>query len=122
MTDWASIKKIFRSKREKRGNRVTDDEGEKRAMASAALACGDVLDISMVTQKYKEFKELLDNNQSIEISAEELQRVDGAGIQLLVALFREAKEKGLAISWHSTSESLLEAASLLGVKAQLHLN
>jgi ABC-type transporter Mla MlaB component len=112
------MKNFFGRKRQHNG----DTAGDKRDMASATVTCGDVLDISVVTTKYNELKQMLNNAQTIEVSAAELQRIDGAGVQLLVALFREAADQGKVISWKDTSESLLEAASLLGVKNHLQLN
>ena len=91
-------------------------------MASKAVTCGAVLDISAVGQKQAEFREVLENKKTIEVSAGELQRIDGAGIQMLVALFRQADQEQLEISWKDTSDSLLNAASLLGVTTQLHLD
>lgn len=91
-------------------------------MGNTTVACGDVLDISVVGQKHTEFKNALESKQAIEIAAGELQRIDGAGIQMLVALFRQAEQDQLEINWKGKSESLLEAASLLGLQKQLHLD
>lgn len=91
-------------------------------MTSTAVMCGDVLDISVVAQKHTEFREALEKKQAIEVSAGELQRVDGAGMQMLVALFRQAEQDQLEIKWKDTSESLRDAALLLGVKDYLHLD
>lgn len=91
-------------------------------MASEVVRCGDVLDISVVTERLAEFRDVLENQKEIELSAGELQRIDGAGIQILVALFRQAEQEQKEISWKDTSDSLLSAASLLGVSEELHLN
>jgi len=122
MSHWALIKKILLKQRGQSCDDVDDNAGAKRDMASKTVTCGDVLDISVVGQKHTEFKEALENNQALEISAGEVQRVDGAGIQMLVALFNQATSQGTEIVWKDTSESLIDAASLLGVKEQLHLN
>ena len=122
MSHWAPIKKILLKQRAQPGDDVVDNAGAMRDMASITVTCGDVLDISVVGQKHTEFKEALENNQALEISAGEVQRVDGAGIQMLVALFNQATSQGTEIVWKDTSESLIDAASLLGVKEQLHLN
>ena len=91
-------------------------------MTSSALLCGDVLDISVVGEKHAEFKQVLEAGEAIELSAGELQRIDGAGIQMLVALFRQAQQENVDISWRDTSDCLSEAASVLGVSTQLKLN
>ena len=118
MNIWSQIQKVWPGD----GQRSGEDAGVKRDMASTAVACGDVLDISVVGQKYTEFKQALETKQTIEISAGELQRVDGAAIQMLVALFRQAEQEQLEIHWKDKSESLLAAAALLGVKKHLHLD
>ena len=86
------------------------------------ISCGDVLDISVVSKMHDELKHAMEDSSVIELSASELQRIDGAGIQLLVALFTHAEESGVEVSWGETSEPLLDAATLLGVKQQLRLN
>ena len=86
------------------------------------ISCGDVLDISVVAKMHEELKHAIENSTTIELDAKDLQRIDGAGIQLLVSLFADAQELQIDLSWGETSESLLHAATLLGVRPQLHLN
>jgi len=86
------------------------------------ISCGEVLDISVVGKMYEELKVAIEDENAIELNASDLQRVDGAGIQLLVAFFSEAEEMHVDVDWKETSEQLLDAASILGVKSELHLN
>jgi ABC-type transporter Mla MlaB component len=48
-----------------------------------------------------------------------VQRVDGAGLQLLCALFLTAGRRNFAITWRSTSAPLIAAARVLGVEVVL---
>ncbi len=86
------------------------------------ISCGEVLDISVVGKMYEELKVAIQDEHSIALTAADLQRIDGAGLQLLIALFVEAKEMHIDVEWKETSDPLLDAASILGVKKELHLN
>lgn len=90
-------------------------------MAQTTISCGELLDISVVGQFHSQLKEAMAETNGIEISAAGLQRIDGAGIQLLVAFFKEADQLHIDVSWKDISDSLVNAASLLGVSEQLHL-
>ncbi|WP_017463759.1 STAS domain-containing protein [Dyella ginsengisoli] len=50
-----------------------------------------------------------------------VEKVDGAAMQLLVAFRRAAVTAGGSVSWAGASEVLHEAASLLGLGAELDL-
>lgn len=112
-----SLGKFFQQKKKQ----PVGDASEGLDMESNEITCGDSLDISAVGQKHAEFKEAIEKKQAIEISAESLQKIDGAGIQMLVALFAQAEREKMKISWKDTSATLLDAASLLGVNKQLQL-
>jgi len=50
-----------------------------------------------------------------------VEKVDGAAMQLLVAFRRAAAAAGCSVSWAGASDVLHEAASLLGLGAELDL-
>lgn len=85
------------------------------------VECNDSLDVSMVS----DFKALLQQatGQTVPIilDASQLERVDGAALQLLAAFFLEAHETGLNISWREPTEQLRYAADLTGLTATLQL-
>lgn len=86
------------------------------------ISCGEVLDISMVSKLHDELKMAFEGEQPIGLSVADLQRIDGAGVQLLVAFFAAAEKLHLDVSWQDSSERLIDAATLLGVQQELHLN
>lgn len=50
-----------------------------------------------------------------------VERVDTAGLQMLVLFRRELEARGGTLRWHGTSDALNEAASLLGLAQLLDL-
>ena len=56
------------------------------------------------------------------VTADKVSRVDTAGLQLLLALVQSSKEASITVAWESPSVSLIEAADVLGLTAQLHLH
>ncbi len=89
--------------------------------AEILVECNDVLDVSVVS----DFKSLLQQasgqNSPIVLDASQLERVDGAALQLMTAFFLEAQESGLNVAWRSPSKALQWAAELTGLKQILHL-
>lgn len=86
------------------------------------IDCSDLLDISVVQTLYAQLRQSSRAASAIVLKAENLQRVDGAGLQLLVSFFREAQRLNLSISWQGTSPALRNAAQLLGVAQHLQLD
>jgi len=50
-----------------------------------------------------------------------VQRIDTAGLQLLVAFLHERRTANLPVEWQSVSAELSDAASLVGAMSVLHL-
>ena len=51
----------------------------------------------------------------VKLNAEDIDRVDGAGMQLLAAFFKEAEQKQLDIGWNKVSPVLQDAAKIMGL-------
>jgi len=85
------------------------------------IDCGEVLDISVIKPFQTKLLEALMSTEPIHLNGQGLQRVDGAGLQLLVVLFREAAAKHGSVTWQSTSPALIAAAQHMGVTRQLAL-
>ncbi len=58
----------------------------------------------------------------LQLDGGEVETIDGAGVQLLAALFKAGREKGFAIEWSATSEKVIQAARQLGLSAHMQLN
>ncbi len=85
------------------------------------VECNDGLDITMVTDFKSILKQAVSQNLPIVLDAAQLERVDGAALQLLAAFFIEANESGLEVSWRSPNEAFLEAVQLTGMNSVLNL-
>lgn len=59
--------------------------------------------------------------KAAQLDARAVERIDGALLQLLVAFRRAAATSGCAVSWLGASETLREAADLLGLDKELDL-
>ena len=86
------------------------------------VSCGEVLDISRVGEFYTELTMILNEEKPIEIDASLLERIDISGLQVLLAFYQKVKSSGLDINWCNPSESMLRAATLVGLQDQLGLS
>jgi len=88
------------------------------------ITCPPELDITQAERLHEAFRQLLDtavSDQPIFIDASRVTRADGAGLQLLCALFSAAEQRGIALSWAGASPAIGEAARLLGVEGHLQI-
>lgn len=80
-----------------------------------------VQDISSVSAIHSELKELL-SNENIILDGKQVERIDGASLQLIYSFVEEARIKGIKVSWRSPSEVLRNNAKLLGLEDALQLD
>ena len=81
----------------------------------------EVLDITMARQYYEQLNQYLNDNKKMVLNAEKIERIDGAGLQLIVAFIKEAKKLNLQISWTGVSKAFKKNAEILGVCDKLAL-
>ena len=79
------------------------------------VALDGALEISMAAELSQRFRAALTAARPIELDVAALERVDGAGLQLLAAFLREARRQQLPCRWRGAPTRLIEAAALLGV-------
>ncbi|MBI3562448.1 MAG: STAS domain-containing protein [Gammaproteobacteria bacterium] len=85
------------------------------------IECGESLDITIADKFYTQLADALNSHEPLALNAGQLNRIDGAGLQLLTALFREAHAHAVEVKWEATSAPLITAAKILGVSAVLKL-
>ena len=85
------------------------------------IECGAILDISAVAQWCEQVKPALQANMPIQLKASQLQRIDTAGLQALLALIMSSKQRDIPVSWEEPSPALLQAASVVGLSDALLL-
>ena len=89
--------------------------------SQVVVPCGEVLDVAGVAEFKAQLQQHMADQRPIALDASQLTRIDGAGLQLLVAAFQDAGQSQCELSWQSPSESLLAAASISGLKKALNL-
>lgn len=85
------------------------------------IDCGAILDITAVTEWCAQVKHVLQGNTRVSIKAADLQRIDTAGLQALLALILSARQRDISVQWDEPAPALIQAASLAGLKEQLML-
>ena len=82
----------------------------------------DTLDITMAASYFEKLTEMLNQHKSITLDGANIERVDGAGLQLLVAFFKAAESLHVSIQWQAYSDTLKKSAKLSGLTGSLEIN
>lgn len=85
------------------------------------LTCESNVDISVAGDLHTLFTEALNGKQTVEIDAENVERIDAAILQLIYLYVKEGEESGVRLSWKGVSESFKSSARLLGMDKRLGL-
>lgn len=99
----------------------TDDRRPAIDDTPGAVALGEMLTIEQAAAMHAELGRHL-GAASVALEAGALQRVDAAGLQLLVAFTRAATGRGTKVEWRSPSTALREGARRLGLSGALGLS
>jgi anti-anti-sigma regulatory factor len=79
------------------------------------------LDASRAQAVYETLNEALIRALPLELHTARVERIDGAGLQLLVALYRGAQARGLPLQWRSIGPAVRSGAESLGLAQTLEL-
>jgi ABC-type transporter Mla MlaB component len=85
------------------------------------IELGENLTIQNLSELIVSVRRVFDMEGQINIDASKLERVDGAGLQLLCMLFKEAYKQHLTLAWVNATEPLCMAADIMGVTDHLQL-
>lgn len=101
---------------------TTIEPDESQTMrAESLLELQAIQDISQSAALKTELLALLDKQQTIQIDASRVERIDGTALQLLCALFVQAENNNVSLQWVEPSEALLQAAKYSGLTNLLNL-
>ncbi|MDX1812165.1 MAG: STAS domain-containing protein [Gammaproteobacteria bacterium] len=89
--------------------------------AKTIIACESTVDIKIAADLHMHLKNAIDNKHAVEIDAKEVQRIDTAILQIILAYVLEAKAQDLQVSWQGVSDAVYAAAGLLGISEALGL-
>ena len=99
-----------------------DAEVMEAAASEASFALPDSLTIADVDELHKTLNGLLVNDGVLELDGGDVEMVDGAGLQLLAALFKEAASRQKVLRWQATSDALRRGAQDIGLSELLSLD
>lgn len=85
-------------------------------------ALAESIDITQVLEIRKRYSDSLVNAQDITLDGSKVQKVDAAGLQLLLSLFVTCQQKGIDVRWQNISDELVLAATVLGLESALSCN
>ena len=80
----------------------------------------DIADIGGLQQRLEHALKV--ESSMLVLDGEQVNRIDGASLQLLAMFYREARTQGYAIEWKNPSSALQHAAGFLGLTQWLGLN
>jgi anti-anti-sigma factor len=96
--------------------------GRTEKTAVTELNLGKELTIAKVADWHQKLTGIFDVREPISVDGGDIERIDSTGLQLLVALMKEAEATGVEIKWSAASELLQKNANHLGLSAVLHLD
>jgi anti-anti-sigma regulatory factor len=82
----------------------------------------DTLDITMAAAYFEKLTDMLNQYKLIVLDGEAIERVDGAGLQLLVGFFKAADSLHVTIKWQACSDILKKNARLSGLTGRLGID
>ncbi|MFC1684333.1 lipid asymmetry maintenance protein MlaB [Pseudomonadota bacterium] len=91
------------------------------ATESNSFDLGESLTIMEVADIHQKLIELLDKGEAVALTANDVENIDGAGLQLLAAFVKDAGVRNLKVCWGEVSEMVREAAGEVGLVDALGL-
>jgi anti-anti-sigma regulatory factor len=91
------------------------------AGAAAVIRLPSAITINNVAELHRQLRTRLQGGTPLLLDGSAVQTLDGAGIQLLLALANTAQQLGAGLSWQVASEVLCDAGQQLGVTAMMRL-
>ena len=89
---------------------------------SNSISCGERLDITQVESLKATLVNHLTPGTEITLIADQVERADTAGLQLLVSFLRTAAKQNITCQWQGVSTPLQDAADLLGLSTALQIS
>jgi ABC-type transporter Mla MlaB component len=99
----------------------TEQNEASSEMDKPLVYLGTDLTIADVESKKIELAHVISDGLAVKLNGEDLEQVDGAGLQLLAVFFKQAAKNNLDISWQQISDSLLQAVRLVGLEDLLKM-
>ncbi len=78
--------------------------------------------ISDALEWHNKISAAFDTAAEIVLDGSKIEQIDSIGLQLLVAIFKQASNSGVRVTWRGVSDALLVSADQLGLVEILHLD
>ncbi len=88
---------------------------EDSLQTSGTLDLGKELVISDALEWHQKILAAFDHAAEIILDGGKIEQIDGIGLQLLVAIFKQAANTGVRVVWSGVSDTLLVSAAQLGL-------
>lgn len=102
--------------------------GRDKDSAAPAASSNDItvalpasLTIADVAELRSTLLSAVEGAEALSLQGSEIEQVDGAGLQLLAALLKEAERRDVVVTWIATAERLIEAAEQVGMTSAIGL-
>jgi len=79
------------------------------------------LEMKNVRDLAERFAAALAESDRLAVDGSRVSRIDGSGLQLLLAMVETARREGVEVAWRQPSAALQEAVALLGLEVELNL-
>ncbi len=86
----------------------------------APLQLDSRLTIAQAADLHRSLAARLADGGPVALDGSRVEEIDTAVLQLLVSLWRTARERGIPCAWQAASDALRQAAILIGVAEALH--
>jgi len=90
-------------------------------MTEVIIDCGDALGIADVGDLYGRLLTEVAEGHSVQFDISQLERIDGAALQVMYAYSKEARSQGHSLVWKSPSDAFLRSARLLGLLSAMNI-
>lgn len=99
-----------------------DTDTKSNNTGSHSVVLNRIVEITDINALFGRLEQALCARAStLVMSAEEVERIDAASLQLLTVFYREAGELGYAVQWNKPSDALQRSARLVGLAHRLGL-
>lgn len=83
---------------------------------------GEQLNIANVHDRHLAWRDIVASEADLSVNGGELEKVDSAGLQLLLVLKRATEQASRKFRWASVSDELMQVAALVDLSRELELD
>ena len=99
-----------------------DGENTASDTTKTVINCESIVDINFAAELYQHLKAAIEHkHEEVEIHVDNVNRVDGAILQVFLAFVLEAQNTNMKVIWKGVSEAFRRAADLLNLSEHLKL-